>query len=264
MELLQKRFYHSPKLKSSAIRKIFCETFIFRKVQNEISKDQGFVTVLFLAFLSLMMTGMMGLAALSLGIKNITKSQSHCIKINFQTQKKLGLLLKKLLALNKKVRQLHKARKGIEASIAGATVSVAFIPQIPKLKKMRDFVKQAQKLVVLRQNQLLAQSFLIKRKALIHLKKKLKRLKASHVREIRKNKGALAVKKEKIGDQAYIYKPAPDFINQQKIKWIWNLQALFSLNQNLKWISFTKFISTHSCSASLKKKGTQWISALYH
>ena len=264
MEFLQKRFYDSAKLKSPLVKKILCEDFQQVQKRNNASNKQGFVMVLFLPFLALMITGIIGLTTLSIGIKNITKTQSHCIIINFQAQKELGILLQKLLALNNKVRRLNEARKVIETSIAGAATSVILIPQIPKLKKARDFIKQAQKLVIARQKLLLAQSSLIKKKALIQLKKSLNKLKASHIREAQAHKKALAVDKEKIGDQAYIYKPVPDFINQQKIQWIWNLQSFFPLNQNLKWMSHAKTVSTYHCSATLKQKETQWISKLYH
>ena len=225
----------------------------------------GFVTVLLLLFTVLMLTGILGLSSLSLGIKDITRSQSHCIRENLQGQKELGLLLEKILRLNGTVLFFHRTRQSLSASLTAAT-AVGSVHLIPLLKKKLDLVRQMQKLLILRQKHLLAKGFLLKRKTFEGIKKKLKELNMSDLREETFYKKALALEKKKEGDRAYTYKPIPDFINHQKSRFSWKIPLLLPWAEDEKtFLRFRKksFIAW-SCTASLKKEGEQWKSILYH
>ena len=243
--------------------KIFNQTkFNFTALKKQKTNHSGFITVFSLAFLSLIMTGLIGFASLSLGIKNITQSQSLCIKQTLKTQNSLSQVLSQLLALNKTASSLNKSRKTAEASIATATASVILVPKVPALIKARDALKFAQKTLIFRQKQLLLKSLLIKKKALRHLKQSLKKIKAHHIQELTFYKKALAVQKEKIGQDAYIYKPVPDFINQQKISFQWVLPLFYPLDKN--WSLLKRSQAKYSCTSSLKQKGEKWLNILYH
>ncbi|MDE0091718.1 MAG: hypothetical protein OXN83_00340, partial [Oligoflexia bacterium] len=134
MEFLQTQLCNQTKLNFASIKK-----------KNKKIGDSAFITALFLPFLSLMLIGLMGLAGLSLGIKNITRSQSYCIKQALQTQKKLGKILAQLIKLNKTVSYMNTARKTADASLATAIASVVLIPKTPQLIKARNKIKTLQK-----------------------------------------------------------------------------------------------------------------------
>ena len=250
LEFLPKRFFHQTKLKSFKLRE---------------SKNSGFVTVFLLPVIALMMTAIIGFSLLSVGIKNITKAQSHCIITNLKGQKRLGLILKKILKLNKTILFIHNKRKIIEASITTASL-LGFVHSIPFLKSSLNIVKQAQNLLMVKQKYLLSKSLLIKRNTFRKFKNQLKSMPLFHVKDNTFLKKALALKKEKIGDKAYTYKPVPDFINHQKIQFSWKMKSFFPLHKKIWQIAKIKpnALSNYTCTSSLEKKGTQWISTLYY
>ena len=232
------------------------------KRKNEKIGKSGFITIFILPFLSLIITVLIGFAGLSIGIKNITRSQSFCIQQTLQTQKNLGSLLTQLLKLNKTVSSMSKARKTADASIKIALASVVLIPETPQLKKIRDSIKLAQKALVLKQQDILVRSVLIKKRALKQFKYKLKQLKASQAQDLTFYNKALAVKKEKIGSDAYIYKPVEDFKNHQKITFQWKLFLFHPLEKDLPL--FKNHKATYHCTSSLEQRGEKWFSQLYH
>ena len=251
MEFLQTKLCNQTKLNTASIKK-----------RHKKMGNSAFITALFLPFLSLMLIGLMGLTGLSLGIKNITRSQSYCIKQALQTQKKLGKILAQLVKLNKTVSYMSTARKTADASLATAIASVVFIPKTPQLIKARNKIKTLQKALILKQKYLLTQSSLIRKQALTQLKQKLKKLKVNQVQDLTFYKKALAVQKEKIGSDAYIYKPVEDFKNHQKLTFQWSLPIFHPLNNS--WPFFKNSYATYSCTSSLKQRGKKWISTLYH
>ena len=238
------------------------QLFFWIKKENTKIGSSGFITVLILPFLSLIITAIIGFAGLSLGIKNITRSQSLCIQQALKTQKALGSLLTQLLKLNKKVSYMSKARKTADASIKTAMASVVLIPKTPQLIEVRDSIKLLQKTLILKQERILSQSFLVKKQALTQLKQKFKNLKVSHVQKLDFYRKALAVKKEKIGSDAYIYKPVEDFKNHQKITFQWRLSVFHPLEKSR--LLFKNHKASYSCTSSLDQRGKKWLSALYH
>ena len=281
MELLQKRFFNQTKLNSSSVKR-----HSFYKRMSAISQRQsldvttlfkranlinlpfqkkgeaGFITILLLPFLSLLLIALMSFTVLSTGIKNITRTQSLCIQQALQTQKELGNILSQLLKLNKQVSGLSKSRKTAEISIKTAIASIFLIPKVPYLKKIRDAIKLSQKILIARQQSLLSKSFFIKRRALAQLKQKFKKLKAKQVKELSLYKKALAVKKEKIGSDAYIYRPVEDFKNHQKISYQWRISIFQPLEKS--WLLFKDYNSKYSCTSSLELRGSKWQNILYH
>lgn len=258
-----------------------------------LNRQAGFLTVGLFCFLSLMFITLAGFSLLSLGIKNSTQAQSYCLKSLSQTQKQLGRKLRQLLKLNQKVRLLDRSRKSLDASIAVAAASVVLIPKIPALKKSKEIVELGQKSLTATQKGILIQSHLIKRQNLRELKSKLKTLNARGVAEEGFYRKALAVQKEEIGAEAYIYKPMKEFETNQKIKMSWRLPAFSALEKDLSWIfsvsklgnrshagDFLNFSGSglkpfhffglkrsrssplfikQSCATSLEQKGEQWV-----
>ncbi|MCZ0932987.1 MAG: hypothetical protein OXJ52_07535, partial [Oligoflexia bacterium] len=166
------------------------------------------------------------------------------------------------LKLNKKVSNASKARKTADASIKTAIASVVLSPKAPALIKVRDSIKLLQKALILKQQYLLTQSFLIKKRALKQLKQKFKKLKASQVQDLTFYKKALAVQKEKIGSDAYIYTPVEDFKNHQKISFQWRLSVFHPLEKSLSL--FKNYNPKYTCAGSLEQRGAKWLSILYH
>ena len=230
--------------------------------------SSGFFTLLLSLFLSLMFFILMGFSLLSIGIKKSTKAQSYCLKELSLTQKQLGHKLQKLLKLNQKVELLDKTRKGLDVSIAVATATVVLIPKIPALKKSREAVKQAQKVLIAKQKTLLIQSEVLKRKQLRKLQSQLRTLKVRQTLDSSLLKKALALKKEKIGAKAYIYKPVEGFKAKQTMRVSWKLPAFKPLEKEATWffnelakdslLTKTLFIK-QSCAVTLEQKGEKWV-----
>jgi len=235
------------------------------QLKKAVRQKKGFISFILLPFTTLFIVGMMGVSSLSLGIKNITQSQSYCIQTNLQGQKKLGVLLNKILSLNNKSLFLHQTRKKITLSIPIA-ITLGQFQLVSVLRKKIEFIKAIQNGVIAKQNLILIQSHNVKIKMLEKLKTQLKKFKILYVKETTFYKKALAIKKQKIGDRAYIYKPVPDFTNYQKTSLEWSIQPFSPLLQNLKWILPLKqtAYSTQSCTSSLTQKGKTWINHLYH
>ena len=231
-----------------------------------LNKSSGFFTVGLLCFLGLMLLTLIGFSLLSVGIKNITGTQSSCFRELILTQKELGKNLTQLLKLNQKSRNLNKSREALEAAIKAALVSIVLAPEVPSLKKMRSAVKDLQKVLIFKQKQLLIQSLAVKRKGFQKLTQKLSFLKASSIQELTFYKPALAVEKEKIGADSYIYKPVQDFKQKQKILVFWRLSPFHPLEKDLKWFLPAEQVgkSQYNCAATLQKKGEKWVSLLYH
>lgn len=233
-------------------------------IQKTHKKQRGFATVLLLLFCALIITGIAGISLLSVGIKNITRAQSICIRVNMEGQKQLGLLLEKIMALNSSVRFAHKTAQGLKLSIATATASGLF-PLIPPLKTKLDLVKQGQNMLKARQDMLLLQSRFVWGKGLTKLKWQFKKINVFRVFMEKPFKKALAVEKQKLGEKAYIYKPQPDFINRQKNRFFWRFRPFAPFDKRLlKIFNITEQWIEGQCVASLKKEEGQWVSTLYH
>ena len=296
---LEAKLMKSSSLGAKLVKSSFLESKLVKSISLEaklMKSSSGFLTLTLISFLSLMFLILIGFSLVSVGIKNTTQAQSDCLKELSQTQKKLGEKLEQLLKLNQKVHLLDKTRKGLDASIAAALASIIFIPKAPNLKKSKDLVKLGQKNLIAAQKGILIQSRLIKREQIRKLRSQLKILNANWIIESSFYRKALAVEKEEIGDEAYIYKPVEEFKTKQKIKVSWNLPAFYPLEKDLNWIfrgssfrdnnftakplnfnssnfnpfhffrsSYSKAFSIkQSCAVTLEQKGEQWVYRLSH
>ena len=286
-------------LKAGLLKRSFPKSDSLKSISLEaklMKSNSGFLTLALISFLSLMFLILIGFSLISVGIKNTTQAQSDCLKGLSQTQKKLGKKLEQLLKLNQKVRLLDTARKDLDASIAAAMASIVLIPKAPALQKSIELVKLGQKSLIAAQKGILIQSQLIKREQIKKLKSQLKIVNAKWTLGSSFYKKALAVEKEEIGTEAYIYKPAEDFKTKQKIKVSWKLPAFYPLEKDLNWIfrdssfrsnnfvtnplnfnssnfnlfhfvrsSYSKTFSIkQSCAVTLEQKGEQWVYRLSH
>jgi len=246
---LQKRFFNQTRSQATLLK-----------------ETSGFFTLGLLSFLALMFVILIGFSLLSTGIKNITGSQSTCLKALILTQKELGKTLTQLLKLNQSSQRLNKARKVVDRAIVIATGSLVLASTLPALKTKQNILKALQKDLILKQKDFLFQSLIIKKRGFQKLKKSLKLFKVKSIREMNFYKKALAVEKEKIGKDSYIYHPVQDFKQRQKIEVFWKLPVFYPLEKELKWFLTHKQIKSfeYSCVVTLKKKGEKWVSLVYH
>ena len=255
MAFLQTKLFCPAKSQPASLKQ---NHFWFYKFKNQ----KGFMTLFLLPLITLMATGIMGLAALSVGIKNITQTQSICIKNNIKGQKELGILMGKILHLNKKALKLHQTRQTLKAKLALA-IGTGQTHLISPLKKTLSLVQNGQKALMWKQKSILNQSQLVKEKTFQKLKRTFQKLPVSKVQEKSFFKKALALEKQKIGDKAYNYKPVSNFTEQQKVRFSWKMNPFYPLDKN--WLHFKhKKAFQYQCTSSLIKKGNLWISHLYH
>lgn len=247
MEFLQKKIFYYAKLGFTSIKNC-------KRTGNK----QGFMSVFFIPIVALIIAATIGLISLSLKIKKITQLQSSCITLNMQGQKRLGMLLTKLFALNKQVVFLHKSRKVIQAKLHIAKLLVQ-IQIIPILKQALNMVKTAQKVLVFKQKTLISQSYIVKQDNFYKFKKAFQKFKILKIKQNTFFTQALAITKKQIGNQAYVYKTAKQFIEKQKNQFSWSVPNDYNLG-------FKNIINNiwYRCTASLKQKGDQWISQLYY
>lgn len=232
---------------------------IYLKDLQIFKKKKGFLTVFFIPFLSLMVLSFLGFFLICLGIKNFTKAQTTCIKTNLKGQSHLGEIMKKLLDLNKTSRNLHNQKTSIQTSMTVAALT-GNLKALSLLKKALNLVKFKQGLLLARQQGLLAKSQWIKVKTLKKFRWSLSGLKAYSIHEPTFFKKALAVKKTKIGNNAFIYSPAENFSKKQSTVFFWKMN-LFT-HSGVKRIAIPGFPVHHSgnfyCTATLERDQNIW------
>lgn len=209
-------------------------------------------------FLSLMILCFSGLFLMGWGIRNFTKSQTACIRANLKGQKTLGQLLEKLLNLNTLSKGLSRKRETVQIAMATALGSGNF-PAYAFLKKVLKFIKLKQKLLIARQKTLIAKSQIAKNAAIKDFRLSLAGLKVKNVYELTAFKKALAVRKEQIGKEAYIYKPVEKFSEAQTTVFLWHLNPLAQVTEMLNiFLPAFQYFGKYSCSATLKQSRNKW------
>ncbi|MCY4512063.1 MAG: hypothetical protein OXB86_00070 [Bdellovibrionales bacterium] len=228
-------------------------------------RQRGFIILILLPLIMTLVAGLSGLTLMSLGIKNLTRTQSICITENIHGQKQLGKLLSRLLKINKTVTRLHRTKQALQTALIGA-IGLGQIQLISALKKQISFVKKYQKYISLQQKHILIKSELSRKRTFIKIMTKLKILKTKNIQEEKVFKKALAVSKKTLGPNAYTYQPLPDFSTQQMITFSWKINPFLQKNlknwlpDHLQKMSYIK----RQCAATLKKQKGQWTAQLTH
>ena len=237
------------------------------KVQSSGIKKlrQGFILITLLPLIMTLMAGLSGLTVMSLGIKNLTHSQSLCITENIHGQKKLGELLTRLLKLNQTVTRLEHTKQALQTALIGA-ISLGQIQAVSALKKQISLVKKYQKYITQQQKHILMKSELIRKVSFKKVMIKLKTLETRNIQEKKVFKKALAVSKKTLGSNAYTYKPVPNFKNQQTVTFSWEINPF--LNERIyELFPFQlqqKLYIKKQCATTLKKQQSQWTAQLTH
>ena len=219
----------------------------------------GFIMIVLIPFIMICVTGLSGLSFLSLGIRNLTRSQSACIRESFQGQQKLRHLLELLLEMNPTVIRLNFIRNALQQSLKIA-IQTGQLYLVPPLKAKIAFVKKRQKLLFLRQERLLMQSEIQKKAAFTNLQSRMNFQEIKNLTDETASNRALAVSKKTLGPLARTYSPLPDFIRRQAVVFSWEIHPFFQFNKtfmaflSLKGAPYVK----RSCSATLERQKGAW------
>ena len=239
----------------------------FVKVQSSGMKNlrKGFIIILLLPLIMTLMAGLSGLTFMSLGIKNLTHSQSLCITENVHGQRKLGELLTHLLKLNQTVTRLEHTKQALQTALIGA-ISLGQIQAVPTLKKQISLVKKYQKYITQQQKHILMKSEFIRKITVKKVITKLKTLETRNIQEKKVFKKALAVSKKTLGSNAYTYKPVPNFKNQQTVTFSWEINPFLKerLYELFPFQLQQKLYIKKQCATTLKKQQGQWTAQLTH
>lgn len=226
---------------------------------------EGFIIIILLPLIMILMAGLSGLTFMSLGIKNLTHSQSLCITENVHGQRKLGELLTHLLKLNQTVTRLEHTKQALQTALMGA-ISLGQIQVVPTLKKQISLVKKYQKYITHQQKYILMKSELIRKITFKQIITKLKTLETRNIQEKKVFKKALAVSKKTLGPNAYTYRPVPNFKDQQTVIFSWEINPFLKerLYELFPFRLQQKFYIQKQCAATLKKQQGQWTVQLTH
>ena len=219
----------------------------------------GFINILLIPLLSLLLLGFLKVATLSLGVKNLTRSQTLCIQKNFAGQKELKQLLVQLLKLNSLSQKWHYKKQALKLTLSVA-LSTGLVKVASLIRKQVAHIERQQKALILQQKKLLLQSELIKKKTLQALKLALSSPELKNIKEETTSKKALALYKKTLSPLAHLYLPEPFFEKAQKLTFSWSIQPFRPLHQFLFDFLNSKniFIMKQACSSTIKKTQHSW------
>ena len=204
------------------------------------------------------MTGAAFFALTATAVKKKTKSQTACLKINAKAQKKLSVILKKLLALNKTSQNLNLLRQKMTAAKTAALFT-ANGAAFKAAEKALRILTIKQKALQMKQKMFIAKSEKVKAAALKEFRRSMKGRAARNIYDGSFSpKKALAVTKKKIGKQAFIYKPEIFFSKKQALRLSWE-QDLFAgtaFQRGRVLFGLSRSFVKDDCAATLKK--TTW------
>ena len=247
---------HKPKARARVLSPLFF-------LPPSTLRRRGFILITLLPLITALTAGFSGLSLMSLGIKNLTRSQSLCIRESLYGQRKQGVLLTRLLNLNRPVIQLSRAKQVLQKALMSA-VGLGQIQMAALLKKQIFFLQKRQELFSLQQTHLLMESERNKKTAFKKLKNALRSSEIKNIQEESFFKTALAVSKKNLDPKANVYQPVPDFSKKQTVAYLWEIYPFFQLNKDFmdffQWKS-APYIKSR-CSATLKKQGGKWTARL--
>lgn len=249
-------------------------------------KDQGFVLIFLLPFVSVLMTAFIGASIMSIGIKNITRAKTTCILHNLELQKDLSKSLQRLLKLNGAIKALHKAKQALKATLILGIVTLqpkvifSLYNKIKMINKGLKATSLAQKIIIMKAEALKIARIskfktAIKLQSISLVSAKSSKRKSSFFSQLKSFvktvftfkldlsvkkalnfKPALAVKKVKLGKHAFIYKIKESFEEEQKITLTWSMKPFLNFYKHSP--------SQYQCTSTLERRSKKWMPRLYH
>lgn len=209
-----------------------------------------------LPFISLLVTFFIGISNMSIGIKNITRAKSACIKYNLLLQEDLSKILEKILKINKKIKNWNSIKKALQVALAAAIVS-GRLDLVSSLQKKIKFVKLKLKLLSAKQKFFILKSETIKKTRFQNFKTFIKSESVFSTQLKQPLKKALALKKVLLDKNVFLYKIQEPFKENQKITFQWMMQPFVNFYKYEKPISY-------QCTSTLKRRFKKWSPRLYH
>ena len=222
----------------------------YKRKHHSTLKADGFIHILLLPLVALIGTGFLGLSSLGLAIKNLSQAESLCIKQGLHLQKQLSLHINQLLNLNKISSALYRKKSMLKQALRLA-IKLKQLYMLPGLKGKIYLITLKQKSLKARQKHLLHLSEQDVQAGFTMFKTKMKQ---AHITNIRKNgffHKAIAVVENKLSLHASIYQLAPSFSRKQTWKFLWSIQPLYGLYDNLKYLGLKKFTTKQDCAFTL-------------
>ena len=222
---------------------------------------QGFILVLLLISLPIVISCLMLFTSLLFCIRNHDLAQSICIKQSLQIQENIKQALKKLIHLNPLADRLRHKQKHLEklyqeALKTGEPISISI------LRTKIEVVKQKRQLLDNKQKNILNSTARYVDSGFLAFKQNMAPLNPSYIRKNHHQPIPLAVEAKPKGDIAPSYYPMRRFSFYQTLSLYWKMPLYRFLPKWLKKVFFQDYLSTYNCSATIKKIGRKWKTAL--
>ena len=223
------------------------------RIKKNITHSRGFAVTALLAGAILMISVFFLFFAYFIGLKHYTKSYSLCYKTGARIQLQLKKHLKKLIQLNPKAKKLRLKRKQAQKALKKATRSgnsAAIAAAVAYLIS----VKMEQKVFALSQKRIFSASRRLINKEWEQLKSEA----SSFMKNLTKTQvqTPLAVKKRPFNSDSPDYIPVNFFSKAQNLKIAWSMNIFQQLPQYVKDGIGQGEVSQHSCSVSLRQRGS--------
>ena len=190
-------------------------------------------------------------------IRNHDFVQSICLKQTLQAQIQIKKALQKLLHLNPLADQLRHTQRYWEhlyykALKSGELTTIAILrTKVEAIKRKRQILDKKQK-NILKSTPHHVES------AVTVFKEKTRRFHSSYIRKNHHRPIPLAVTARPKGDIAPSYYPAPYFSQHQTFSVSWKMPLYHFLPKWLERVFFRPELSSYSCSATIRKRGSKW------
>ncbi len=222
---------------------------------------KGFIMVLCLISLPLFISCLMVFTSLIFCIRNHDLAQSICIKHTLQTQEHIKQALKLLLSLNPLADQLRHTQKHLEKLYRQA-LKAREPATIIALRTKIEIIKQKRRLLDRKQKNILNSTVGSVELGFTSFKQQIMKLYPNYIKKDHLQPVPLAVEAKPRGDIAPSYHPMSDFSLRQILSFSWKMPLYQFLPTWLKRAFFQNYLSAYNCSATIKKSGGKWKTAL--
>lgn len=224
-------------------------------------RKKGFIMALLLISLPLFISCLMVFTSLIFCIRNHDLAQSICIKYTLQTQERIKQGLKLLLRLNPLADQLRLTQKHLEKLYREA-LKIGDPIAIITLRTKIEIVKQKRQLLDIRQKNILNSTVMYVESGFSSFKQQIMKFDPRYIKKDHRQPIPLAVEGKPKGDIAPSYHPVSNFSVRQTLSFSWKMPLYQFLPKWLKKAFFTNSLSAYDCSATIKKSGWEWKTAL--
>ena len=231
------------------------------KVISDGYNEKGFIMTLLLISLPLFISCLMVFVSLFFCIRNHDLTQSICLEHTLKAQTQMKRVLQDLLKLNPMADHLRNRQRQLEyfyrkALKTGQLISASTLRvKIQLIKRKRKFLDRKQKSILKSTSQYIELVF-------TSFQQKTRRFHSSDIRKYHHRPIPLAVRGKPKGELAPSYYPVHNFSLHQTFSISWKMPLYRFLPKWLERAFFQPKLSSYSCSATIRRKGSQWHSTL--